>query len=150
MGYHVRRIDPFWKASPVVLTVAVIGALAAMFGYTRWVVDYSRAYLVIMGIGALMMAAGVLLATKPAVSAILGCLGFLGGLITFVLMPNVNTVDMSMGMRMVSALMFTVLYMVLMDALILVVAALYNFFAGSLGGLLLEIEPTGQAETEGE
>lgn len=143
MGYHVRRIDPFWKASPVVLTVAVIGALIAMFGYTR--LNY-----LVAAAGAIIMAVGVLMATKPAVSSILGCLGFFGGLITFVLMPNVNTADMSMWMKLVSTVLFAALYMVLMDALVLVVSALYNFFAGSLGGLLLEIEPTGQAETEGE
>ena len=35
MGYHVRRIDPFWKASPVVLIIAIAGALVAAFGLTR-------------------------------------------------------------------------------------------------------------------
>jgi hypothetical protein len=142
MGYHVRRIDPFWKASPVVLTVAVIGALVAMFGYTRQ-------NMAVAAVGAVVMAVGVLLATKPAVSTVLGCLGFFGGLITFVLMPNVNTSDMALWLKLVSTVLFAALYMVLMDALILVVAALYNFFAGSMGGIQLEIEPTGQTEGEG-
>jgi len=98
-----------------------------------------------------VMSVGVLLASKPALSAVLGCLGFFGGLVTFVVLPNASTMDMPMWLKLVAALMFALLYMVLMDALILVVAALYNFFAGSLGGLLLEIEPTGQAgQSEGE
>lgn len=142
MGYHVRRIDPFWKASPLVLTVALLGALVAMFGY-------ARQNMVVAIVGAAVMGIGILLAAKPAISAVLGCLGFFGGLVTFVFMPSANTEGMSILMKLVSTVLFSLLYMVLMDALILVVAVLYNFFGGSLGGLNLEIEPTGPAEGEG-
>jgi len=146
MGYHVRRIDPFWKASPVVLIIAIVGALIAAFGLTR-----QPPNMVVAASGGAVMAVGVLLASKPAISAVLGCLGIFGGLVTFVFLPNQSAVDMPFWLKLVASLMFALLYMVLMDALILVVAALYNFFAGSLGGLLLEIEPTGQAgQSEGE
>ncbi|MFA6030645.1 MAG: hypothetical protein WC969_12380 [Elusimicrobiota bacterium] len=140
MSYNIRRIDPFWKASPVVLAVAIIGAVIAMFGYTK-------GNMLIAGVGALAMAVGVLLAAKPALSLVLGCLGLFGGLVTFVLMPNMQTADMSLPMKLLSTLLFTVLYMVLMDALVLVVAALYNFFGGTLGGITVEFEG-GQAEGE--
>jgi hypothetical protein len=144
MGYQVRRIDPFWKAGPVVLSVAVAGALVAMFGYTRNL-------LVVAFPGGVVMALAVLIATKPSVSAVLGSLGLLGGLVTFVVMPSLSAQGMSIPMRLVSALFFAVLYMVLMDALALVVSALYNLAVGGLGlsGVHLDIDTGGQSESEG-
>lgn len=135
MSYHVKRIDPFWKASPVVLAVAAIGLVLALFGY-------QKAQMAIAGVGAALLAVGVLMATKPAVSAILGSLGLFGGLVTFVILPNPQTDGLGFGLKLVSTGFFALLYMVLMDALVLVVSALYNFFGGGLGlgGIRLDIE----------
>ncbi|MFA6092141.1 MAG: DUF3566 domain-containing protein [Elusimicrobiota bacterium] len=136
MSYHIRRIDPFWKPGPVVIGLGVIGALAAAFGYARGILPVAAG-------GAVLMSVGVIMAAKPVLTGVLGCLGFFGGLVTFVLMPNVNTVGMSFGYKLLSTLLFTVLYMVLMDALILVVAALYNAFSSVCGGIELDIDATG-------
>lgn len=135
MSYHIRRIDPFWNANPLILALAAGGAVVALFGY-------SKSNLLVAGLGAAAMGAGTLMAAKPAVSAMLGTLGLFGGLVTFVFMPNANTADMTLPFKLLSTLLFSLLYMVLMDALVLVVAALYNFFGASLGGIHMEIEET--------
>ena len=62
MSYHIRRIDPFWNANPLILALAVGGAMLALFGY-------SKSNLIVAGVGAAAMGVGVLMATKPAVSA---------------------------------------------------------------------------------
>jgi hypothetical protein len=135
MSYRIRRIDPFWKAHPAVIAVAVVGVLLALFGY-------SRNSIALQVIGGVAMMGGVLAATKPAVSAVLATLGFFGGLVTFIVAPSGEVSGQPMVWRFVSTLFFTFLYMVLMDALVLVVAALYNFFGTSmnLGQIHLDIE----------
>ena len=135
MSYRIRRIDPFWIAHPVVIAAAVVGMLLALGGYAKNNIALSI-------IGGVSMAGGVLAATKPAVSAVLGSLGFFGGLITFVILPNPQLADSPLFWKLVSTLFFALLYMVLMDALVLLVSALYNFFGNSvnLGGIHLEIE----------
>lgn len=142
MSYRIRRIDPFWLAHPVVIGVAAVGVVLALLGYTK------NSY-PLQIVGGLALMAGVLIATKPAVSAVLGTLGVLGGLLTFVLMPNAEVVGSPLVWRLVSTLFFGLLYMVLMDALVLVVSALYNFFGGTLnlGGIYLDIE---EGESGGE
>lgn len=135
MSYRIRRIDPFWIAHPVVISAAVIGMLLALAGYAKNNVALSV-------IGGIAMAAGVIAATKPAVSGVLGTLGFFGGLVTFVILPNPQLADSPLFWKLVSTLFFALLYMVLMDALILLVSALYNFFGTTvnLGGIHLDIE----------
>ena len=93
-------------------------------------------------VGGVVAGIGILLGTKPGISAMLGSLGVFGGLVTFVFVPNMNALSMGLGMRIVSAVLFGAFYMVLMDALVLVVAVLYNFYAGALGlgGFKLEFD----------
>ncbi|MFH1726334.1 MAG: hypothetical protein ABII00_17120 [Elusimicrobiota bacterium] len=140
MSYRIRRVDPFWIAHPVVIGAAVIGVILALFGYWKDFVPLSI-------IGGIALAGGVLAATRPAISAVLGALGFLGGLITFIILPNPQLADLAWGWKLVSTLFFGLLYMVLMDALVLVVSALYNFFANTLnlGGIHLDIEEGAEA-----
>jgi hypothetical protein len=135
MSYRIRRIDPFWLPHPAVLVAAGVGLVVGLLGY-------QKQNLVLALIGAVAMGGGILVATKPAVSAVLGSLGLFGGLVTFVIQPNSNLVGLSVLWRLVSTLFFALLYMVLMDALVLVVSALYNFFGGSMnmGGIHLDIE----------
>ena len=94
------------------------------------------------------MLIGVCVATRPAVSGVLAALGFFGGLFTFVLFPNPQAAGSTVPWRLVSTLFFAAMYMGLMDALILVVAALYNFFSTTmkLGGIELDIEETASSE----
>jgi len=143
MSYRIRRIDPFWIAHPAVIAAAVIGMLLALTGYAKNNIALSI-------IGGVAMSGGVIAATKPAVSAVLGSLGFFGGLVTFVILPNPQLADSPLFWKLVSTLFFALLYMVLMDALVLLVSALYNFFGNSvnLGGIHLEIEEADGAPEE--
>jgi len=128
----------------MVIGLAVVGVVLALVGYSRNSLPLSI-------IGGLAMAGGVLTATKPAVSGVLGSLGFFGGLVTFIILPNPQMADSPIFWKLVSTLFFAVLYMVLMDALVLVVCALYNFFGASLnaGGIHLEIEEADDGGAEG-
>lgn len=135
MSYQLKRINPFWHTHPMIPTAVVIGGICGLIGY-------QLQKPVIAGLGALVAAGAILFAARPVVSALLGTLGLFGGLVTFVLVPNVNAVGMGLGMRALSTLLFALFYMVLMDALILVVSVLYNLFAGAvgMGGLRFEFE----------
>jgi hypothetical protein len=75
-------------------------------------------------------------------------LGFAAGLATNFLSLTPGSLAMSVPLRLVSTIVFSATYMVLMDAAVLVVAALYNFFAsvGSLGGIQLEFEESAVEE----
>ena len=133
MSYRIKRIDPFWIAHPGVIAVAVLGVVLALVGY-------SKNNIAVQIVGGVLMGGGVLVATKHAVSAVLGTLGLLGGLVTFIILPNAELATTPVGWRLVSTLFFGLLYMGLMDALVLVVCGLYNFFGGSLGLGALQLE----------
>ena len=135
MSYRVRRIDPYWIKNPILPIVAVVGAGAALALISRDMVVPAISAAVVAGIA-------VILATQPAVSAVLGTLGLAGGFMTFVFVPNPQNASMSIPMRLLSTLLFTLFYTVLMDGVVLLVAVLYNFFAGAvgLGGLSLDLD----------
>jgi len=135
MSYRVRRIDPYWIKNPILPVVAVIGIGAALALISRDAVMPAIAAAVVGGVA-------IILSTQPAVSAVLGTLGLLGGLMTFVLVPNSQNASMALSMRLLSTLLFTLFYTVLMDGVVLLVAVLYNLFAGGLGlgGLSLDLE----------
>jgi hypothetical protein len=135
MSYRVKRIDPYWIKNPVLPAVAVAGLLGALALVSR--------EMVAPAIGsALVGGAAVILATSPAVSAVLGTLGLIGGLMTFVFVPNPQNATMALPMRLLSTLLFMLFYTVLMDGVVLLVAVLYNLFAGGigLGGLTFDFE----------
>ena len=140
MSYRVKRIDPYWMKNPVLPVVAVLGVLAALALISKDMVVPAIAAAVVGG-------AAVILAMQPAVSAVLGTLGLIGGLMTFVFVPNSQNATMALPMRLLSTLLFTLFYTVLMDGVVLIVAVLYNLFAGGLGlgGLSLELEDDGVA-----
>lgn len=144
MAYRVRRIDPFWIAHPAVIASAVIGLALALVGYTK-----GQAALSI--IGGVLLGVGVLVATKPAVTGVLATLGFFGGVVNFVVLPNAQLGGATLPWKLVSTLFFALLYTVLMEALVLVVAALYNLFAGAMdaGAIELEIEEISDQGVEG-
>lgn len=138
MSYQIKRIDPYWITHPAVPLAGVAGIVIGIVG-----VAYQKQPLTLGGAG--LLGVSVLLATRPVVSAVLGGLGLLGGLATFVLLPNQQVVELGLPWKLLSSLLFTLLYTVLMDALVLAVAFLYNLFGLSLGGVGIDIE-----ESEGE
>lgn len=135
MAYRIRRIDPFWLAHPAVILAAVVGLLLALFGYSKGMAGLSV-------VGGVLLGVGVLVATKPAVTGVLATLGFFGGVVNFVVLPNAQLGGAGLPWKLVSTLFFALLYTVLMEALVLVVAALYNLFAGTMnaGSIELDIE----------
>ena len=138
MSYRVKRIDPYWSTNPILIAAAVVGAIAALALISKDMVVPAIAAAVVGGIA-------VILSTQPAVSAVLGTLGLVGGLMTFVLVPNSSNASMALSMRLLSTLLFTLFYTVLMDGVVLLVAVLYNLFAGAigLGGLSFDLEDDG-------
>ncbi|MBI4422936.1 MAG: hypothetical protein HY554_04385 [Elusimicrobia bacterium] len=133
MSYQVKRIDPYWLKHPIIPVVAVAGAIGAALGYQSEKAVLSVAGLVFLG-------AAVLAAAKPVISAVLGTLGLFGGLVTFVLLPNPQMVGMAFPLKLLSTVLFGALYMVLMDALVLAVAFLYNLFGTGMRGISIDIE----------
>lgn len=139
MSYQVKRIDPYWITHPMIPVLVVAGAVLALIGHQA-----DKAFI---GIGGLVVAGvAVLLATKPVISAVLSTLGVFGGVVTFIVLPQPQMVGMPILMRLLSTVLFALLYMVLMDALVLAVAFLYNLFGAGLRGIGLEIEETGAEE----
>jgi hypothetical protein len=65
--------------------------------------------------------------------------------VTFIVLPNPQLADSPMFWKFVSSLFFGLLYMVLMDALVLVVSALYNLFGNTMGmsGIRVEFDEEG-------
>lgn len=133
MSYQLKRIDPFWHTHPMIPTAVAIGAICAAIG---WATNKTPVGI----LGGLIAGAAVVAATRPAVTALLGTLGLFGGLVSFVIVPNLNNVGMSMPMKLISTLLFAAFYMVLMDALVLVIAVLYNLFGNTLGLSAIRLE----------
>ena len=138
MSYRVKRIDPYWIKNPILPVVAVAGVLAALALVTRDMVPLAIVSAVVGGLA-------VILSTKPAVSAVLGTLGLIGGLTTFILVPNSQNAAMTLPLKLLSTILFTLFYTVLMDGVVLLISVLYNLFAGAigLGGLSLDLEDDG-------
>lgn len=133
MSYQVKRIDPYWMTHPMIPVAVVAGGVLALVGH--------QSDKAVIGIGGLIIAGvSVVLAAKPVISAVLGTLGVFGGLVTFVILPQPQMVGMPIGMRFVSTLLFALLYMVLMDALVLAIAFLYNLFGAGMRGVGIDIE----------
>lgn len=133
MSYQVKRIDPYWMTHPMIPVLVVAGAVLALIGHQSDKGFIGIAGLVVAGVA-------VLLAAKPVISAVLATLGVFGGLVTFVILPQPQMVGMPLMMRFLSTLLFALLYMVLMDALVLAVAFLYNLFGVGMKGVSIDIE----------
>lgn len=142
MSYQLKRINPFWNTHPMIPVGVVIGGILGLVGF-------QTGKPVVGGAGGIIAAAAILLATRPVVSGLLGTLGVLGGFAQFVFMPQLNSAGMSLPLRIGAAFLFGLFYMVLMDALVLVVSVLYNLFAGTigLGGIRLELADSDDEET---
>jgi len=143
MTQQLKRIDPYWLTHPMIPTGVAVGAILVAIGYLK------GAYL-ISAVGGAIAGLAVIFAAKPLLSAVLGTLGLAGGLLTFVVVPNPTAAHMSLALKLVATLMFAVFYMVLMDALILVLSVLYNFFSDTMGlrGVRLKLEAAEEAAAE--
>lgn len=133
MTQKLKRIDPYWHSHPMIPTGVAIGAILALVGYLK------SAFPIAVG-GGVIAGLAILLATRPVLSAVLGTLGLAGGLLSFVVVPNLSAAGMSLGLKLVATLMFAIFYMVLMDALVLVLAVLYNLFSDTLGLSAVHLE----------
>ncbi|MDP3543967.1 MAG: hypothetical protein Q8T11_15995 [Elusimicrobiota bacterium] len=131
MAYRIKRIDPFWHKNPAVPAVAAVAAVVALAAAQS-------------GRGAVAAAAGlafgaaVFLATKPALSGVFAVFGLLAGVVTFLAGPSAG---LTPAMRALATAAFSLFYMVLMDGVVLAVAAIYNQFTrAGLRGLSLRLE----------
>lgn len=75
------------------------------------------------------------------VPAVLFALGLFGGAMTFVIMPGQQVEELGVSQRLLAAGMFSLLYMFLMVAVLIVAAFLYNFFTQTVGlrGLCVDL-----------
>ena len=74
----------------------------------------------------------------PIVFAILGAVI---GIFTFFLFPTEIAQNLSFGARLLSWLIFVVLYTLIMVIGVLLIAWLYNWVVGRVGGVTLNLEP---------
>ena len=143
MTQQVKRVDPYWHTHPMIPTGVAVGAILALIGYLK-------AATVLAVVGGSVAALAIIFAARPVMSAVLGTLGLAGGLLSFVVVPNLSAAGMTLPLKLVATLMFAVFYMVLMDALVLVLAVLYNLFADTLGmsAVRLELEAAEEPAAE--
>ena len=135
MTQQLKRVDPYWHTHPMIPTGVAVGGILALIGYLK-------AATVLAVAGGAVAALAILFAARPVLSAVLGTLGVAGGLLSVVVVPNLSAAGMTLPLKLVAALMFAGFYMVLMDALLLVLAVLYNLFSDTLGmsSVRLELE----------
>ena len=80
---------------------------------------------------------GSLFKIVPVVFAILGTII---GLFTFFIFPTDVARDLTVGARMLSWIIFVLLYTIIMVVGIAVISWLYNLVAGKIGGVKLNLE----------
>ncbi len=134
MNYQVRKLDFTWMLNAGTLGGAVVGLVLAMVGYRS-----NSLVLLVAGSG--IYSAAVLAITRPVLSGLLGILGLFGGVLTFFLLPNPEVGAMPALTKLFATLLFTVLYTVLMDTLLVVGSKLYNLLIQGLGlkGISVEL-----------
>jgi len=71
---------------------------------------------------------------------VFGVLGIVIGIFTFFLFPTEIARNLSIGARLLSWLIFVVLYTAIMVAGIVLVAWLYNVVVAKIGGITIELE----------
>ncbi|MDO8756889.1 MAG: hypothetical protein Q7J64_02660 [Elusimicrobiota bacterium] len=131
MSYRLKRIDPFWLKSPALPAIAAVCAAVALFA-----AQTGRGPVAL--VAATASAAAIVVATKPALSAVFATFGLLGGLVTFLAGPSGG---LSPLLRVLATAGFSVFYMVLMDAVVLAVSLIYNGFTrAGLPGLRLDLD----------
>ncbi len=77
-----------------------------------------------------------------SVPIVVFALAILGGIVTFMVVPNPQIEPMNIGQKMLSIGLFALLYVVIVSALMVFIAFLYNVLTGVLGmkGVSFDIE----------
>lgn len=77
-----------------------------------------------------------------SVPLVVFCLALLGGVITFMVVPNMQMVSMTFMQKILSVGLYALLYVVIFTAVLVFAAFVYNIFTGVLGlrGVTLDIE----------
>lgn len=77
-----------------------------------------------------------------SVPLVVFCLALLGGVITFMVVPNMQMVSMSFAQKIFSVGLYALLYVVIFTAVLVFAAFVYNIFTGVLGlrGVTFDIE----------
>lgn len=83
-----------------------------------------------------------------SVPAVLFFIGLLGGVITFFFVENPQTAYLPLGGKLLSTAVFSLLYMLLMAALVVIAAFIYNMLTTVIGmrGVRFEIEEISEGE----
>ena len=134
MTYQLRRLDLLRSGAPVLIGLAVVGLAVGLVGF-------KIQKLLVMGIGAFVYALAIILLAKPVVSVLLALLGLGGGILTFFLLPNPEMMGQPVTTRLLATILFSVLYLALMETLLLIGAFIYNMLVQTLGltGVHLEL-----------
>ena len=66
------------------------------------------------------------------------------GIFTFFIFPTDLAANLGFGARLLSWLIFIVLYTVIMSVGVIVVAWIYNFITGKVGGAVIELDQTAE------
>lgn len=74
------------------------------------------------------------------VPVIFGILGALIGIFTFFIFPTELAKNLAFGARLLSWLIFVILYSLIMVIGVMLVSMLYNWISGKLGGIIINIE----------
>ena len=147
MSYQIRRINPYWFATPITPAAAILGAVVASVGILIGQDKVSGISRFLFLGGSAVCAVAVLAATKPAVSASFAVLGLLGFSFSFFVVPDVQMTGQSFLQKLLATILAAGMWTVMTDALVLAAAFFYNFFGAIWGGVQLDIVDTG---TEGE
>lgn len=77
-----------------------------------------------------------------SVPLVVFCLAILGGVITFMVVPNIQLASMTLFQKLLSVGLYALLYVVITVAALVFVAFVYNILTGVLGmrGITFDIE----------
>jgi len=77
-----------------------------------------------------------------SVPLVVFCLALLGGVVTFMVVPNMQLAPMSFFQKILSVGLYSLLYVVITTAVLVFVAFVYNMLTGVLGlrGVTFDIE----------
>ena len=77
-----------------------------------------------------------------SVPLVIFCLALLGGVVTFMVVPNMQLASMSFMQKMLSVGLYSLLYVVISTAVLVFAAFAYNILTGVLGlrGVTFDIE----------
>lgn len=145
MNYHLKRLNPYWHNHPMIPTGVAVGVICAAMGFFA-----HKPIVEVIGVG--LAGVAIFAGVRPVFSLLFSLIGLFGGVSTFLIAPGLNAESLNVPLKLVSILLFTAFYAALMDAMLLVVAVLYNFLVGPAGlsGLHLELSEVAEEEEAAE